>query len=82
KDAYQLLSDEGIIYIATMEDDYSKSGLEAGSKGDLVFIHYYDKTYLNNLLQNVGFQVIQKLRLKNIMSNGKEVVDLIIIAKK
>ena len=38
-----LLSDHGVCYISTMENDYNKSGYETGSKGDQIYMYYYEE---------------------------------------
>jgi len=82
KDINNLLNEEGICYISTMEDDYKKSGYETGSKGDQIFIHYYEGQYLVNELERSNFGIVEIFRKTSIMSNGKEAVDLVIISRK
>jgi len=77
-----LLSDQGICYISTMENDYDKSGYEAGSKGDQIYMHYYEGDFLINELTTCNFKIEEVSRIKSTMSNGKEVTDLIIISRK
>lgn len=76
-DAAQVLNPGGVIYISTMEDDYSKSGLKKGSTGDEIFMHYHEAEYLTKALEENGFRIIELQRLKQ-----DEVVDLVIIAAK
>jgi len=77
-----LLSDQGVCYISTMENDYSKSGYETGSKGDQIYMYYYEGDYLINLLRSCNFKIEEVSRIKSTMSNGREVTDLIIISRK
>lgn len=81
KDAYLLLNPSGVIYISTMEDDYAKSGLKKGSKGDEIFIHYYQEEFLSNTLVENGFTILKTERIYSEMLEEK-VTDLILIAKK
>jgi cyclopropane fatty-acyl-phospholipid synthase-like methyltransferase len=76
-----LLNEGGIFYLSTMEDYYKKSGYETGSNGDQIFVHYYEGQYLINALEKKNFDIVGTFRKSNIMSNGKEVVDLVIISK-
>jgi 2-polyprenyl-3-methyl-5-hydroxy-6-metoxy-1,4-benzoquinol methylase len=76
-DASTLLNPGGVIYISTMEDDYSRSGLQKGSSGDEIFMHYHEADYLTKALEGSGFIVLNLLRLKQ-----ENVVDLVIIATK
>jgi trans-aconitate methyltransferase len=74
-DAVQVLNPGGVIYISTMEDDYSKSGLRKGSTGDEIFMHFHEAGYLTEALEGNGLKVLDLQRLKQ-----DEVVDLVIIA--
>ena len=77
-----LISDQGVCYISTMEDDYNKSGYETGSKGDQIYMHYYEVDYLINILTGCNFKIEEVSRIKSTMSNGKEVTDLVTIARR
>ena len=81
-DVNKLLNEGGISYISTMEDDYEKSGYETGSGGDQVFMHYYEGQYLTSTLENNGFEIVEIFRKPSILTNGKEVIDLVIISQK
>lgn len=81
-DISNLLNQGGICYISTMEGDYRKSGYETSSKGDQIFIHYYEGQYLVNELEKKNFGIVEIFRKASTMSNGKEVVDFVIISRK
>lgn len=76
-DAAQVLHPGGVIYISTMEDDYSKSRMQKGSTGDEIFMHYHEAGYLTKALEENGFEIIDLQRLKQ-----EDVVDLVIVARK
>ncbi|MBK7668099.1 MAG: class I SAM-dependent methyltransferase [Sphingobacteriaceae bacterium] len=82
EDAYKILNPGGLIYISTMEDDYSKSGLRKGSQGDEIFMHYYLEKDLSEPLIKNGFQINHVSRVKSEMTDGSVVTDLILIAEK
>jgi 2-polyprenyl-3-methyl-5-hydroxy-6-metoxy-1,4-benzoquinol methylase len=81
-DAAKLLYEEGVLYISTMEDDYNKSGLKKGSKGDEIFIHYHQADYLTETLEKTGFRIIELKRQDFPEQDGSKTTDLILIAKK
>lgn len=81
-DAYKLLKPEGVLYISTMEDDYSKSGLKKGSTGDEIFIHYHQADYLSDALTENGFKIIELKRQDYPTHDGTKTTDLILIAKR
>ena len=82
KDAYKILNTNGVIYISTMEDDYSKSAFKKGSGGDEIFMSYHESEYLCKAFAEVNFKILNLQRKKYQDAEGIEVVDLILIAKK
>jgi 2-polyprenyl-3-methyl-5-hydroxy-6-metoxy-1,4-benzoquinol methylase len=82
KDAAFILNSGGVIYISTMEDDYSKSGFKKGSTGDEIYMHYHQADYLTEALMEAGFTVIDVQRKTYPAADDSTVVDLILIAKK
>ncbi|MBP9069926.1 MAG: methyltransferase domain-containing protein [Bacteroidia bacterium] len=80
-DASKRLNKEGLFYISTMEDDYSKSGLVSSSQGDQLFMHYHEAEYLKESLENSGFEIIHLSRKQYAGPDGKPVTDLLILTK-
>ncbi len=81
-DSYSRLNNNGIIYLSTMEGEYANSGFQKGSTGDEIYMHFYNSDNLNSLLNQNGFKILNLIRIKSSMTNGAEVIDLIIIASK
>lgn len=81
-DASTILNPNGVMYISTMEDDYSKSGPKAGSQGDIMYMHYHQADYLTEALSKNGFSIIDISRKHTEMTDGTKVTDLLIIAGK
>lgn len=81
-DSSILLNPDGLLYISTMEADYSNSGLQKGSSGDEIYMHFHEAGYLTAFLKENHFTVLSVVRKNSIMSNGTEVVDLVIISKR
>ncbi|MGX7666505.1 class I SAM-dependent DNA methyltransferase [Flavobacterium pedocola] len=82
KDANDCLNDGGILYLSTMEDDYSKSGFKKGSTGDEIYMHYHQEDYLAEALGQNGFKIIALQRKKFPEQDGSNTTDLILIAIK
>lgn len=80
-DASSVLLDNGVIYISTMEDDYSKSGPKKGSQGDEIFMHFHEAAYLTEELLKNGFTNIDTHRLESKGTDGLTYTDLVLIAK-
>jgi 2-polyprenyl-3-methyl-5-hydroxy-6-metoxy-1,4-benzoquinol methylase len=82
EDTSKILNPNGVIYISTMEDDYSNSGLRKGSQGDEIFMHYYLESDLASPLIKNGFKINYLNRVKSEMTDGSVVIDLILVAEK
>jgi len=76
--AADILNPGGILYLSTMEDDYSKSAYVKGSTGDEVFMHYHEAAYLKKALEASHCTLLHEER---ICSTGAD-TDLVLIAKK
>lgn len=81
-DASKLLKTNGLLYLSTMEDDYSTSGFRKGSEGDEVYMHYYQADDLIPMLQQHHLTVLNLVRKDFPATDGSQVTDLIIIAQK
>jgi len=88
QDALQLIADaqyslkpNGLLYLSTMEDDYTKSGMKKGGSGDEIFMHFHEAQYLIQSLESNKFEIL-KVERKASESAGEKVTDLILIARK
>lgn len=82
QDASEILNKQGVLYISTMEGDFSKSGYEKGSSGDEIFIHYYTAEFLVASLKEFGFDLTDLRRKEYAVEGRPTVTDLIIVAEK
>ena len=81
QNAEKYLKNKGLLYISTMEDDYSNSKFEKGSTGDEIFMHYHEFDYLSAAMTASGLNMIHTER-KIYKQAEKTVVDLVLIAQK
>ncbi len=58
KDCSFLLESWGIFYGSLIEGDYAKSGFSVGSTGNKSYVYYYQADYLENLLKENGFDLV------------------------
>ncbi|MEZ4966729.1 MAG: methyltransferase domain-containing protein [Saprospiraceae bacterium] len=82
RDAAAMLHEGGLLYLSTMEGDYSLSGLEKGSTGESIFIHYHEADHLLGALSAAGFQLVHLDRKVYPGREGKMTTDLIVIAEQ
>ena len=82
EDASKLLLPGGVLYLSTMEDDYSKSGLKRSSTGDQTYMYFHEAGYLSDALLANGFEIYLLQRQPFPMSDGTENTDLLILAGK
>lgn len=79
KDVAALLRPGGMFYISTMEDDYSRSGIQTTSSGDRLYMYYHHADHLVPVLEENGLSIIE-LRRQSFPANDD--TDLLILAKK
>ncbi|MES2134212.1 MAG: class I SAM-dependent methyltransferase [Bacteroidota bacterium] len=81
-DAFMLLKPGGVLYLSTMEDDYTKSEFKKGSGGDEIFMHFYRADDLISISEERGFKILNLDRKEYPAADGTVVVDLVLIAGK
>jgi len=79
--AFNVLNDDGVLYISTMEDDHQKSSIVKNSAGDELYMYFYECEYLIEILKANGFHKID-IQRKVYKMKELDTVDLIIIARK
>lgn len=82
KDASKLLKPQGVLYISTMENDYSKSGFKKGSSGDEMYTHYHQADYLMEALKANDFEILHVKRQDYPTQDGTKTTDLVLIGIK
>jgi trans-aconitate methyltransferase len=80
--ASKILTEQGALYISTMEDDNSKSGLQRGSGGEEMYMNYHEAGYLNEAVRANKMTVIDLQRKIYREEDGRSTTDLVIVAKK
>ncbi|MCW3122064.1 MAG: SAM-dependent methyltransferase [Flavipsychrobacter sp.] len=81
-DAAKILQPGGVLYLSTMEDDYSKSGMQTSSAGDQLFVHYHQADYLIAALESNNFKIIDERHQDYPTNDGTKMFDLVIVAQK
>ncbi len=81
-DAAGLLGSNGVLYLSTMEDDYSKSGFKRSGSGDKLYINYHQADYLTKALKKNNFNIIELQRKNYSAEDGTQTTDLVILAGK
>lgn len=81
-DASAMLYPGGVLYISTMENDYSKSGYKTGSTGEQLYMHFHEAGYLTAALQQHNFLISTVKRQNYPEKDGSTTTDLILIAVK
>ena len=81
-DTSKILNKNGLFYISTIEDDYSKSTFKKGSTGEEIFMHYHEAEYLTKALKENNFRILKVDRKEYVIADGTPTTDLILIAEK
>lgn len=83
-DASNSLHEDGLLYLSTMEDDYSKSGFKGSSTNPNEGLHmyYHESGYIVEAFEANKFKIVDLSRVKYPDDRGKDVTDMIVIGKK
>lgn len=83
RDVAELLHQDGVLYLSTIDDDYSKSQLQTSSDGqNSAYMFYYRENDLYKMLTENGFTILQTFRKVLEKSDGTEEAGIIVLAKK
>lgn len=80
--AGMLLKSGGLLYISTMEDDYTKSGPQRSSKGDELYMYFHEADYIIKATAAAGMNIINECRYTYPDAKGGVVVDLCLVGRK
>lgn len=83
-EAARVLRKDGVLYLSTMEADPAKSGWQASSADPdrRVFMNYHTAVSLTGMLEENGFTLVDLQRCRTIGTDGVEVIDLQLTAKR
>jgi len=79
---YSVLHPGGMVYISTMEDDYTRSGIQTTSAGEQMYLYYHEEKDLRQRLEQAGFSITNEDRKKYVDHHGNHTTDLLIVAAK
>ncbi|WP_343605482.1 methyltransferase domain-containing protein [Fluviicola sp.] len=80
--AHQILNPDGFLYLSTMEDSYEKSRMRTSSSGEQLMMYFYESLFLENTLEELGFEILAVHRQPYVLSETESDTDLIILARK
>ena len=81
-DCFNLLNENGLIYLSFVEGDPINSDFQIGSGGDRIYFHYYN---LDDLKENLNKNNFEEMKVFNVnYKKSKDEIDIhtIFIAKK
>ena len=81
-DAHALLNQSGIAYFSAIEGESEQSGFQTGSGGDQAYVYYHSEKDIFSACNNVGFNLIQVIRIPYQKSNGEIETHIIFILTK
>src|SRR5690606_23106064 len=81
-DGYNLLNDNGLIYISFVEGAPSKSGFQTSSSGDRCYFYYHTLQHLNTLLIENNFNELHIFKVPYKKSESEIEIHTIVTAKK
>jgi cyclopropane fatty-acyl-phospholipid synthase-like methyltransferase len=81
-DCYNLLLEDGILYLSFIEGDYNKSGFQSASTGDQVFFYYHSLEHLQDAFEKNRFKILKLENVKYETANRPEELHRIVIMQK
>jgi cyclopropane fatty-acyl-phospholipid synthase-like methyltransferase len=81
-DSYNLLNENGLIYISFVEGESSMSGFKTGSSGDRCYFYYHQLDNLKNQLSECKFEVLKTFKVGYKKNEEEQEIHTILIAKK
>lgn len=79
---YDLLSEEGILYISFVPGNTKNSGFITGMNGLRVYFNYHDSNRINEILKKNLFQHIQTMEVPFNKKDGSKEIHQILIVRK
>lgn len=81
-ECYNLLLENGVLYLSFVEGDRENSGFKTASTGDRTFFNYFNLNLLSDVLKNAGFEISLKLNVDFRKSESEIENHTILVAKK
>jgi hypothetical protein len=81
-DCYNLLNENGLIYMSFVEGDPNKSDFQVGSSGDRIFFYYHNLDELKKQFVENKFEEIQTFKVEYKKSETEIDIHTILTAKK
>ncbi len=81
-DCYNLLNENGLIYMSFVEGDPNKSDFQVGSSGDRIFFYYHNLDELKKQFVENKFEELQTFKVEYKKSETEIDIHTILTAKK
>ncbi|WP_337967470.1 class I SAM-dependent methyltransferase [uncultured Flavobacterium sp.] len=81
-DCYNLLNENGLIYMSFVEGDPNKSDFQVGSSGDRIFFYYHNLDELKKQFTENKFEKLQTFKVEYKKSETEIDIHTILTAKK
>ena len=81
-DCYDLLSENGLIYMSFVEGDPDRSGFQSGSSGERIYFYYYNLEDLKTKFLQNKFQELQIFKTEYKISKTQMDIHTILTARK
>jgi hypothetical protein len=81
-DCFQLLHNNGLLYISFVEGDHAQSGYQTGSTGDRTYFYFYTTDEITKQLKDENFDEIEAYKVEYPKSAGETDVHTTLVARK
>ena len=81
-DCFQLLHNNGLLYVSFVEGDNAQSGYQTGSSGDRTYFYFYTTDEITKQLKDKNFDDIEVYNVEYPKAAGETDVHTILVARK
>lgn len=81
-DTYEVLKDNGLLYLSFMNGNTCKIETPSFSPADKILIHYHQKEIIIQNLKHIGFKILKNWEIDYKETDGSITKDIILIAIK
>jgi len=80
-DIGKMINKNGLLYLSTIEGEYSRSGYQSNNSKDRMFVYYHSLNYLIEQLVTNGFEIVHAEKVSFPSDNDSGIDDLFLFAR-
>ena len=78
----KVLAPNGVLYLSAMLGPRARSGLQASSSGDQIYVHYRPREEIEQLVQSAGLELVFSDEIASPASASNATIDVVLFAQR